>query len=59
MEPALQKIDSIHVEQADFSILFSAGNSGLNAGTLGYQANSKNCISVGASQNNSGGFNPD
>lgn len=52
-------IDAFMWNNKDFSILFAAGNSGPNAGTLGIQANSKNCLSIGASQNNSGGFNPD
>lgn len=52
-------IDAFMWNNKDFSILFAMGNDGPNAGTMTTQANSKNCISVGASQNNSGGFNPD
>jgi hypothetical protein len=53
------EIDAFMWNNKDFSILFAMGNSGPNAGTMMTQPNSKNCISVGASQNNSGGFNPD
>ncbi|HXK51024.1 MAG TPA: S8 family serine peptidase [Caldisericia bacterium] len=53
------EIDSFMWENKDFSVLFAMGNSGPNIGTMSIQPNSKNCISVGASQNNSGGFNPD
>ncbi|MDD4614837.1 MAG: S8 family serine peptidase, partial [Caldisericia bacterium] len=52
-------IDTFMWNNKDFSILFAMGNTGPNAGTMDIQANSKNCISVGASQNNSGGFNSD
>jgi hypothetical protein len=52
-------IDSFMWENKDFSILFAMGNSGPNAGTMMTHPNAKNCISVGASQNNSGGFNHD
>ncbi len=54
-----QQIDAFQWERKDFSILFAAGNDGPGFNTLGEQANSKNVITVGATQNNKAGLNPD
>ncbi|MCK5848637.1 MAG: S8 family serine peptidase [Caldisericia bacterium] len=56
---AASDIDTFAWDHKDFSILFAMGNSGPNLGTMLSHANAKNIISVGASQNNSGSFNPD
>jgi len=52
------EIDSFLWYNKDFSVLFAAGNSGYATSTILEQANAKNCITVGASENNNYGGNP-
>ncbi|MCE5223151.1 S8 family serine peptidase [bacterium] len=52
------EIDSFLWNNKDFSVLFAAGNSGYTTSTLLEQANAKNCITVGATENNNHGGNP-
>lgn len=63
-----QQADQFAWGHKDFTILFSAGNAGVDANSNGYvdldsigaPATAKNVITIGASENNrsSGGFNP-
>ncbi|GAB4526192.1 MAG: hypothetical protein Kow0063_00140 [Anaerolineae bacterium] len=64
-----QDVDEYIWSHKDFTILFAAGNQGtdvpssdgvVNLDSIGSPATAKNCITVGASENNrsSGGYNP-
>ncbi|HOI24563.1 MAG TPA: S8 family serine peptidase [Caldisericia bacterium] len=52
-------MDTFLWERKDFSILFASGNYQTGVYSFGYQANAKNNIVVGATENNKAGLNPD
>lgn len=52
------EIDTFLWDHKDFSVLFAAGNSGYSSATILEQANSKNIVTVGASENNNYTGNP-
>ncbi|WP_066633916.1 S8 family serine peptidase [Desulfolucanica intricata] len=52
------QIDSFIRQNPDFLVVFGAGNNGPEEGTLGPEANSKNALVIGASENPRPGYGP-